>query len=295
MSTRVADADGAPVTPRVGWVGLGTMGQPMAARVLAAGWPLTVWARSEERARPLLELGAHWAPDLAWLAQRSTHVVTMLRSSDDVQQVWQGLLPHLIAGTLAIDMTTAAPGVAAPLAQALHQRGVHWLDCPVTGGLAGAREGTLILFAGGEDGVLQGSQALLAQLGRRIVACGPAGSGYRIKLINQTLMAGALLGLAEGAALARAGGMQGSGLRDALNGSTGSGWMFDAYAQRMVDGGGAAGFTLAMLRKDMELALQAAAELGRTGTLLLRHALAVVEAACERHGAQAGVQALSWD
>ena len=290
----MADADGVAVNRRVGWIGLGSMGQPMAARLLAAGWPLTVWARREEHARPLLEQGARWAPDLAELARHSTHVVTMLRSTDDVQQVWHALLPHLAAGTQAIDMTTAAPSVAAPLAQALQQRGAHWLDCPVTGGLAGARQGTLTLFAGGEEHALQGSQALLAQLSRRIVACGAAGSGYRTKLINQTMMAGALLGVAEGAALARAAGMQGDALRDALSGGTGSGWMFDAYVQRMVDGDGAVGFTLAMLRKDLELALLAAAELGRPGTLLLRHALATVEAACARHGAQAGVQALAW-
>jgi len=281
-------------TPCVGWIGLGSMGRPMAERVLAAGWPLAVWARERASAQPLVDQGARWAPSLAELAQGRTHVLTMLRGTEDVRQVHQALLPHVAAGTHVIDMTTAAPGVAGPLASQLQERGANWLDCPVTGGIAGARAGTLTLFAGGAAAAQEGSRPLLERLGQRIVDCGGVGSGYRMKLINQTLMAGALLGLAEGAAMARAGGLGGAALRQALDGCTGSGWMFDAYAERMVDGGGAVGFTLAMLHKDIELALAAAQELGRAGTPVLSQALAVVRSACERHGPQAGVQALAW-
>lgn len=283
------------MTMRIGWIGLGSMGRPMAERVLAAGWPFALWARSRAQAEPLIDQGATWATDLAELAQGRTHVVTMLRGSDDVRQVHDVLDEHLAPGTHVIDLTTAAPGVAPPLAGRLRARGVAWLDCPVTGGVAGARQGTLTLFAGGDAAALEGCRPLLMQLGQRVVACGGPGSGYRMKLINQTLMAGALLGLAEGAAMARAGGIAGRQMLQALDGGTGSGWMFKAYAERMVDGGGAVGFTLAMLRKDLELALEAAQELGRSGTLVLTQALAVVGAACERHGPQAGVQALARD
>lgn len=283
------------MTLRIGWIGLGGMGRPMAERVLAAGWPLALWARSRAQAEPLIDQGATWAGDLAELAQGRTHVVTILRGSNDVQQVYEALSGHLTPGTHVIDMTTAAPGIAMPLAERLRQRGASWLDCPVTGGVAGARQGALTLFAGGDAAALQGCRPVLMQLGQRIVACGGPGSGYRMKLINQTLMAGALLGLAEGAAMARASGITGRALLEALDGGTGSGWMFKAYAERMVDGGGAVGFTLAMLHKDLQLALEAAQELGEAGTRVLGHALAVVAAACQRHGPQAGVQALALD
>ena len=279
---------------RIGWIGLGSMGLPMAQRILAAGWPLTVWARRPQAAQTLRDAGAVWAPDPATLAQGSTLIVTMLRGSDDVRQVYQALLPSLHAGTRVVDMSTAAPAVAGPLAAALQARQVRWLDCPVTGGVAGARNGTLTLFAGADAAALQDYRALLELLGQRIVTCGGTGDGYRTKLINQVMMAGALLGVAEGAAMARAAGMGGAQLLEALRGGSASGWMFDAYAQRMVEGDRAVGFTLAMLRKDLQLALQAAGELGMPGVLVLRHALAVVDSACERHGPQAGVQSLAW-
>lgn len=280
--------------PRVGWIGLGSMGLPMAQRLCAAGWPLTVWARREQAARPVLELGATWAPDVGTLARSCTRVVTILRGTEDVREVHEALMGALAAGSLVVDMTTAAPAVAPPLADALRARGVAWIDSPVTGGVAGARKGTLTLFVGGDEQALEACRPLLQQLGRRLVPCGGPGSGYRMKLINQVVMAGALLGVAEGAAMARASGLAGSEVREALGDGTASGWMFNAYAERMTDGGGEVGFTLAMLRKDLRLAREAAADLGLHGSILLQHALSVVERACDRQGAQAGVQSIAW-
>lgn len=270
------------------------MGLPMARRLLSGGWRLVVWARRQAAAQPLLDEGASWANDPAQLAHSCDRLVLMLRGSDDVRELVSAMLPAVRSGTTLIDMTTAAPAIAAPLAADLATRGVHWLDCPVTGGVAGARDGRLTLFAGGSEEVLEACRALLDRLGQRTVPCGGPGSGYRMKLVNQILMAGALLGLAEGASLARHYGLSADKVRAALDGGSGSSWMFNAYIERMIDREESVGFTLAMLHKDLQLAKDAAVDLGIDGHLLLRHALDAIARAMERHGPAAGIQTLAW-
>src|SRR5690606_38964236 len=180
------------------------MGLPMAQRLLQAGHPLYVWARNPEQTLSLRKQGARIATDLVELAQRSQTIVTILGDTSDVESVYQGMLPGMQPGTAFIDMTTAAPRLASALTQLVAEKQAQFMDAPVTGGVAGAVNGTLTHFVGGEADVLQRSSALLSQLGQRAVHCGPAGSGYRMKLGDQTIIAGIFLGLAEGTALARA-------------------------------------------------------------------------------------------
>ncbi|NYT63757.1 NAD(P)-dependent oxidoreductase [Alcaligenaceae bacterium] len=276
----------------IGWVGLGRMGLPMAQRLLQAGHPLYIWARNPEQTLSLRKQGARIATDLIELAQRSQIIVTMLGDTSDVESVYQGMLPGMQPGTIFIDMTTAAPRLASALAELVASKQGQFMDAPVTGGVAGAAKGVLTHFVGGDADVLQRSTALLAQLGQRAVHCGPAGSGYRMKLVNQTIIAGTMLGLAEGMALARGSHFSIDLLTTALNKGTASGLLFDSYAERMMQGGGDVTFTLGLLRKDLRLA-EAEAEQQQKPSLFLKFAVQCLNAACDRYGAHAGVQTLS--
>lgn len=264
----------------------------MAQRVLAAGWPLWVWARRSDAVQPLVAGGAVRANEPEQLARECAFVMTIVAGTDDVIEIQRRLLPHARAGTTFIDLTTAAPAVAETLGKLAAGTGAEIMDCPVTGGVGGALQGRLTAFAGGDGGTLSRSLPLLESFSQRVVHCGPNGAGYRMKLVNQTMMAGALLGLAEGAALARAVGFGAELLKEALSRGTASGFLLNSYLQRMVDGDGPVTFTLAMLHKDLRLARAEAQRAGST-TTLIDCALAAVQSASRRHGDAAGVQCLA--
>lgn len=264
----------------------------MAQRVREAGFPLAVWARRREAAQVLIDQGADWSESPEALAGRCDVVVTMLTGPADVIDVHRRMLPHARQDAIFIDMTTAAPKTARELAALAPGADVAQLDCPVTGGVTAARQGKLTVFVGSEADVLARCRTVLQTLGERIVHCGASGSGYRMKLVNQTIMAGALLGIAEGAALARASGLDAAAVVDALGTGTASGPLFHSYLPRMVVPSGAVTFTLGMLRKDLELARDEAVVWG-SSTRLLAFALASVDEACRRFGVGAGVQHLA--
>ncbi|HUH58622.1 MAG TPA: NAD(P)-dependent oxidoreductase [Candidimonas sp.] len=276
----------------IGWVGLGKMGLPMSQRLLQAGYRLNVWARNPEQTLSLRRQGAHVATDLIELAQRSGTVFTMLGDTHDVESVYEGLLPGIQPETVFIDMTTAAPRTSPMVSKRLETRGAAFLDAPVTGGVAAATDGSLIHFIGGDADVLHRCEPVLAHLGKRSVYCGEAGSGYRMKLVNQTIIAGTFLGLAEGIAIARGSHFTIELLASALDEGSASGVLLNSYMTRMMEGGGDVTFTLGLLRKDLRLA-QAEAELQQKPSLFLKFALDYLNAACQRFGAHAGVQMLS--
>lgn len=275
----------------IGWVGLGKMGLPMAQRLRESGQRMFVWARNPEQTLALRKQGAQVATDLMELAHRCTTVFTILGDTRDVESVYQALQPGMQEGALFIDMTTAAPGVATTIQNMMQDRGAFFLDAPVTGGVPGAAKGALTYFIGGDAQVIERCKPLLDLLGQRAVHCGPTGSGYRMKLVNQTIVVGILLGLAEGMALARASQFDSALLNDALGAGTASGMLFNAYAERMMTGTGDVNFTLGLLRKDLRLA-QAEADLQRQSSRFLNFAIMVLNQACDRFGPQAGIQML---
>lgn len=280
------------MTAPVGWVGLGRIGLPMAERVLAAGHELHVWSRRDGATASLVAAGARRAASPEDLARTCGVVATIVGGPDDVRELHGRMLPHARRDALFVEMTTAAPRVAADSAALSARSGAQVIDAPVTGGVAGAAAGTLTAFVGGDGATIERARPLLAAFCRRIVTCGGAGAGYRMKLVNQAIVAGTLLGLAAGASMARAGGFDGPAVKEALGTGTASGFLFDAYLTRMVDPGGAVSFTLAMLRKDASLARDEAGSLG-IDPAFLDDALAAIERACARHGEDAGVQFLA--
>ncbi|MCC6250412.1 MAG: NAD(P)-dependent oxidoreductase [Rubrivivax sp.] len=277
---------------RIGWIGLGHMGLPMARRLLGAGHALHVWSRRPEAARALVGHGAIAMPDAEALARACDVVCTIVGGPDDVLFLYRCMLPCARPGATFIEMTTASPATAVQLRSLAAPLGVSVLDCPVTGGVAGAMQGKLTTFVGGAADVLERARPVLQVLAARLVHCGAGGSGYRMKLVNQTIVAGVLLGLADGAALARAAGFGAGEVATALGAGTASGMLFDSYIERMVGAAGATTFTLALLRKDLRLARADAQEM-RSSTRLVDFALDCVEQACARFGADAGVQCLA--
>lgn len=276
----------------VGWIGLGSIGLPMAQRLAAAGHVLHTWARRPQAAAPLLGAGAQWHDDPATLAAACDTVFTCVGGPDDVAELHRRLMPRARAGTLFVDCSTAAPRTGEQSAQLAADVGVQTLDAPVTGGVAGAQQGTLTAFVGGSADAAARAQPLLAAFCQRQVHAGGAGGGYRLKLVNQALMAASLLAVADTAVWARNAGLDGALLHDALAAGSGGSFIFNAYWPRMLSAGGPASFSLGLLRKDLRLARAEAASLGAP-TRLLDAALAAVEAACTRHGTDAGVQRLA--
>ncbi len=276
----------------VGWIGLGRIGLPMAQRVRAAGGPMQVWARRREAAAPLLATGATWADSPDQLATTCTTLCTVVGGPGDVQALHEQLMPLAQPGTVFIDCSTAAVQTALAAQNLASQYGLHSVDAPITGGVAGATQGTLTSFVGGTETALQLATPLLQIFCKRIIHCGPTGGGYRTKLINQTLMAGTLLGLADGAQLARASGLPAQTLQDTLASGTAASFLLPNYLQRMMSGDGPVTFTLGLLRKDLQLALDEAQQLGLQPRLL-QAAWQAVDAACRRHGTEAGVQMLA--
>lgn len=314
-----AASEAAAVRARVGWIGLGRIGTPMAERVRAAGWPLTLWARRREAAQALLsrdegapenqaerqverqgerqaerqgERQVEWAAGTEALARRCDIICTIVTGPQEVQELHAALMPHARPGTLFIDLTTAAPATALAAAQRAAAFGHASIEAPVSGGVGGAERGALTCYIGGEAAAVQRARPLLAAFGKELVHCGAAGSGYRTKLLNQTLMAGVLMGLADGARLARAAGLTHEVLMPALAGGTARSFLLESYLPRMMAGGGPVTFTLGLLLKDLRLARHEA-ESSSVNVPLLDAAIAAVAAAAGRHGADAGVQALA--
>ena len=278
--------------PAVGWIGLGAIGAPMAKRALDAGFALSVWARRSGQADALVAAGARRCADPESLARACELVVTIVGGPDDVDALHRRTMASARPGTLFVDLTTAAPLTAARSAERAASRACSVVDAPGTGGVAGAVRGSLTAFAGGEPDAIERARPLLETFCQRIVRAGGNGAGYRMKLVNQTIVAGVLLGLARGGALARAGGFDAATLRGALGHGTASGFLFDSYIERMIDGGGPVTFTLGLFRKDLRLARDEARERG-LATAFLDFALDAVDAARSRHGDAAGVQVLA--
>ena len=276
---------------RVGWIGLGHIGLPMARRVHAAGFELWLWSRQPAAPDDLPVAGARRVQDLAELAAACDVVCSCVSGPEDVLELQQRMQPAARPGTLFIDLSTAAPGNGRHCAQTAQTLGLHFVDAPVTGGVAGADRGTLTAFAGGSAAALDAARPVLQAFCQRIVPCGPAGNGYQVKLVNQVLMVGSLLAVADAAQLARAAGLDGPALKEPLSGGTGGSFLFDAYWLRMLAPEGPASFSLGLLLKDLRLARDEALNL-RTPTRLLDAAVAAVDAALRRHGPDAGLQML---
>lgn len=268
---------------RVGFVGLGTMGRPMALNLLKAGRSVRVFNRTRSRMEPLIAAGAEGADSPADAARGADVVVTIVSDSPDVKEVIMGadgVLSGCREGTVIIDMSTISPAVAVEIGQACRERGVQFLDAPVTGGESGAIAGTLSILVGGDKEVLESVRDVLGDMGSKITYMGPNGSGQSAKLCNQVVCVLNILATCEGLTLAEALGLDKITWLEAVKEGAAGSWMLSNLGPKMIAQDWAPGFRIALQRKDLRLALDAAAEakLFLAGTSLVQEEFGVAEA-----------------
>ncbi len=279
---------------RVGFIGLGIMGAPMAANLLKAGFEVTVWNRSPSRTQRLLEAGANGADSPANVAAASEVTLSCVTNSGDVEEVAlgpNGVIEGARPGSVYIDCSTIAPEMARKVAAALAKRDVAMLDAPVSGGDIGAQAGTLAIMVGGEAATFERCLPVLEAMGKTIVHVGPSGAGQVVKLCNQIAGGLNLLAAAEAVGLARRAGVDPEKMLQVVSAGAAGSWMLSNLAPRAVRGDFAPGFMVDLMQKDLRLVLDAANETHTPlpGTALVSQLFQAIQA--EGRGSD-GTQAL---
>lgn len=256
---------------RIGFIGIGLMGLPMCRRLLAAGYPLTVWNRSPDKCAPLVAAGATLATSPAALTRECAVVMLCVADTAAVEDVFRhadGVAAGLAPGKTVIDFSSIDPAATRALALATRAAGANWLDAPVSGGVAGAEAGSLVIMAGGEAEALEPLRLLLAHLSQRVTHMGPSGAGQVTKICNQLIVAANAVLIAEAVALAERAGVDAGRLAPALAGGFADSRPFQLLAPRM----SARRFEpvqwrVRTLLKDLDMAGQLAAQCGSPAPL----------------------------
>ena len=247
----------------VGFIGTGRMGAPMAGHLLTAGYPLVVHDLHPGAARPLVERGAEWAASPAEVARQVETIITIVPSSREVEAVVGTMLPALGPRHLLVEMTTADPSSTRRLAKDVAARGAAMIDAPVSGGVRGANEATLSIMVGGDAADLERARPLLEKLGKKIFHVGGIGTGHAMKLVNNVTSAACLLATAEAVVVALRAGIDPARAVEILAASSGrsnaSEWKFP---QSILTGRFDAGFTIALMNKDLAGFMRLADETG---------------------------------
>jgi len=258
--------------PRAGFVGTGSMGSPIARRLLDAGVPLVVHNRTREKAEPLLAAGARWCETPREVGREAggQTIFTALTDAKAVRSALfgrTGIARGAGAGTLVVDLSTVTPDESRSFAERLGRRGIHFMDVPVGGSTDAAAEGRLVAFAGGSDDDLERARPLLDRFARRVELLGPVGSGASMKLVNNLLTIGQVALAAEALALAQAFGLDRDRTIELLQDGGAASKMLEAKRGAFVRQEYPARFRLALARKDLGLIDRAARDAGATARI----------------------------
>ena len=250
---------------KIGLIGLGLMGRPMGMNLLKAGFPLTVWNRTVSRADELVAGGAKLAKSPREVAEASDVLLTMVSDPPALESVlWgeYGALESLKKGSTYIDSSTVSPELAKKIAAACKDRGIRFLDAPVTGGDWGAREGNLVFMIGGDKETFEDVESILRVMGKRFFLLGPNGAGQTIKVAMNAILALQVGAVAEAIGLITKAGLQGEQLLEVLQASMARSGLVDLKAPLMLKGDFKPSFPLRLMHKDLGLALDLANQLG---------------------------------
>ncbi|BAT72874.1 hypothetical protein LR48_Vigan11g087400 [Vigna angularis] len=257
-----------PISPsntRVGWIGTGVMGQSMCAHLIRAGYTLTVFNRTASKAQPLVDLGAHFAASPNAVASRSDVVFSIVGYPSDVRSVLlhptSGALAALRPGGVLVDMTTSEPSLAAEIAEAAADKGCHSVDAPVSGGDRGAKNGTLAIFAGGEESTVKNLEPLFSVMGK-VNYMGGSGKGQFAKLANQVTIASTMVGLVEGMVYAHKAGLDVGLYLEAISTGAAGSKSLDLYGKRILKRDFEAGFFVNHFVKDLGICLKECQNMG---------------------------------
>jgi 2-hydroxy-3-oxopropionate reductase len=283
---------------RLGFIGLGIMGRPMAKHLLDAGHSLTVWNRSRPGIDELVAAGASAAESPAEVAGASEVVFTMVSDSPDVEQVAlgpNGIIEGGAPGLVHIDMSTISPNVTRTIAERYAEKGIEMLDAPVSGGDVGAINATLTIMAGGKEEVFELCRPLFDALGKTLTYCGPSGSGQTVKLCNQILVSVTNMAVCESLVFAKKAGVDPNTMLEAVKSGAAASWQLINLGPRMLQGDFKPGFKVWQQQKDLRLALEVGREaaLPMPATALVSQLFASLQAdGLGEAGTQALVKAL---
>lgn len=283
---------------RVGLIGTGIMGTPMALNLLDAGFDLAVYSRTKARAQPVLDAGGQWCDSAKALAAEVDVVVTVVPDSPDVEAVYlneDGVCAAMRAASIAIDMSTVSPATARKVDAEVRGRGGAFLDAPVSGGKTGAEAGTLAIMVGGEFETLERARPILQAMGKTIVHCGPCGAGQLTKLCNQVLCGLNLLAVSEAMVFAKKVGLDPDTMLEVVSAGAAGSWAVSNLGTRMAKRDFAPMFMIDLQQKDLRIALDSARQAGvpLPGTALVHQLLLANQAAGEgREGTQALLKTL---
>ena len=292
---------------RVGWIGTGVIGGSCARRLLEAGYPLALTTRTRAKAESLLKDGALWKDSALEVAQNSDVVFSTVGYPSDVGEIFFGEKGVLSAWKrpenstdnprrVYVDMTTSSPELAAQIADAASQANFDALDAPVSGGDIGAKSGTLSIMIGGDSEVAQRLNPLFSILGTNVRFAGAPGSGQRVKMANQILIAGNMIGVCEALLYAYKAGLDMENVLESVSKGAAGSWSLSNLAPRILKGDFAPGFYVEHFVKDMGIALEDAQKmkLSLPGLALVKQLyLALIAQGGARKGTQALIQALA--
>lgn len=253
------------MSEKIGFIGLGIMGQGMALNILKAGFRTTVWNRTVSKMEPLAAEGAETASNPAELAAKSDIVIICVSDTPDVEAVIKGkdgVQDGAKPGSLVIDCSTISPTVTRQLADMLAERQVAMLDAPVSGGSEGAARGTLSIMIGGKSEDVKRAMPVLQAMGEKITHVGANGSGQVVKLVNQILVVGHALAMSEALLFAQAGGVDLQKALDAVSAGAAGSWMLSNRGPQIIRRDWRPGFTIDLQQKDVRLVLDAADQMG---------------------------------
>ena len=253
--------------PTIGFIGLGLMGGPMASNLVKAEFPVTVWNRTASKAESLVKQGAKLAANPRAVALQADVLITIVSDPAALEEVlWgaNGAIEGLRRGSLYIDSSTVSPDLARRVAKVCANRGVEFLDAPVTGGNWGAEKGELLYMIGGDAKAFDRAKPVLDVLGKKFFLLGPNGAGQTVKLGMNLILAMQVDALAEALAVVTAAGVEGERLVEVLQSSMGRTALLDIKAPLMLKHEYKASFPLRLMQKDLRLALEMAREHGVT-------------------------------
>jgi 3-hydroxyisobutyrate dehydrogenase-like beta-hydroxyacid dehydrogenase len=251
----------------IGFIGLGLMGKPMAGNLLKAGFPVVVWNRTKSRADELVSAGAKLGASPRDTASHADVLITIVSDPAAVETIlWghEGALGGLRRGATMIDSSTISPDLARRAAAACAEKGVDYLDAPVTGGDWGAKKGELVFMIGGKEDVFERVKPVFEVLGKKFFQVGPNGAGQTVKLAMNLILALEVEALAEALALATKGGVAGEKLVEVMQSSMARAGVLDVKAPSILKNEFPASFPLRLMHKDIRLALELAGKMGVT-------------------------------
>src|SRR5437660_4244513 len=254
-----------PGKTRIGWIGTGVMGRWMCQHLMTKGYAATIFNRSRDKAKPLVDQGAAWADSPRAVAERSDVVFAIVGFPRDVREVFlgtDGALAGGKSGTVLVDMTTSEPSLAREIYDAAKKKGVAAVDAPVSGGDVGAKNAALSIMIGGDEDVVTALRPLFECMGKTLVYQGPAGAGQHTKMVNQILIASNMVGVCEALLYGYKAGLNLETVMQSVSVGAAGSWSLSNLGPRIMARNFEPGFLVEHFIKDMGIALKEAQRMG---------------------------------